>query len=189
MYYSTDQAGAGAFSVVVRTPGDPAALLNALPSALRSVRASLPVTRIQVFETHVAVALEAARTSALLMGAFAGLALLLAGLGVYAAVAFSVERRTQEIGIRVALGATTPQLIRMVVGDSLKIALVGVAIGLVLAIGAAQGMQAILFGVAPLDAVSFGAAALLLTGAAALAAFVPARRAIRASPSEVLRSQ
>jgi putative ABC transport system permease protein len=189
MYYSTDQAGAGAFSVVVRTPGEPAALLGALPTALRSVRASLPVTRIEAFETHVATALEAARTSAILMGAFAGLALLLAGLGVYAAVAFSVERRTQEIGIRVALGASAPQLLRMVVGSWLKIALIGVAVGLVLAIAAAQGMQAILFGVAPLDTLSFAAAALLLTGATALAAFLPALHAIRSSPSDVLRSQ
>jgi putative ABC transport system permease protein len=189
MYLSTDQTGAGAFSVVVRTSGEPAALLSALPSALRSVRASLPVTRIEAFETHVAAALAAARTTALLMGAFAGLALLLAGLGVYAAVSFSVERRTQEIGIRVALGATASQLIRMVVGGSLKIALIGVVVGLVLAIAAAQGMQALLFGVAPIDTVSFGAAALLLTGAAALAAFVPARHAIRANPSDVLRSQ
>jgi putative ABC transport system permease protein len=168
MYLSTQQTGTGAFSVVVRTQGDPAALLGVLPSALRSVRASLPVTRIDVFETYVAGALQAARTTALLMGAFAGLALLLAGLGVYAAVAFSVERRTQEIGIRVALGATAPQLLRMVVGNWLKIAFIGVAVGLLLAIGAA---------------------ALLLTGAAALAAFVPARQAIRASPSDVLRSQ
>lgn len=189
MYLSTDQTGTGGFSVVVRTPGDPAALLGALPSALRSVRASLPITRIEVLETHVATALEAARTTAMLMGAFAGLALLLAGLGVYAAVAFSVERRTQEIGIRVALGATAPQLLRLVVGGWLKVAVIGVAIGLVLAVAAAQGMQAVLFGVAPLDIVSFGAAALLLTGAAALAAFLPARHAIRASPSDVLRSQ
>jgi putative ABC transport system permease protein len=189
MYLSTDQTGAGTFSVVVRTSGQPAALLSALPSALRDVRAALPVIRIEAFETHVAAALAAARTSALLMGAFAGLALLLAGLGVYAAVSFSVERRTQEIGIRVALGATAPQLIRMVVGGSLKIALIGVVVGLVLAIAAAQGLQAILFGVAPLDTVSFGAAALLLTGAAALAAFVPARHAIRANQSDVLRSQ
>jgi putative ABC transport system permease protein len=189
MYLSIDQTGTGGFSVVVRTRGDPAALLGVLPSALRSVRASLPVTRIDVFETYVAAALEAARTSALLMGAFAGLALLLAGLGVYAAVAFSVERRTQEIGIRVALGATAPQLLRMVVGNWLKIAFIGVAVGLVLAIAAAQGMQAILFGVVPIDTVSFGVAALLLTGAAALAAFVPARHALRARPSDVLRSQ
>lgn len=189
MYFSTDQTGAGAFSVVVRTAGDPAALLGSLPSALRAVRATLPVTRVEAFETHVVGALAAARTSALLMGAFAGLALLLASLGLYAAVSFSVERRTQEIGIRVALGATAPQLIGMVVGGSLKTALVGVAVGLVLAVAAAYGMQAVLFGVAPFDAVSFGATALLLMGAAALAAFVPARRAARASPSDVLRSQ
>lgn len=189
MYFSINQAGTGGFSVVVRTSGDPAALLGVLPGALRSVRASLPVTRIGVFETHVAAALEAARTSALLMGAFAGLALLLAGLGIYAAVAFSVERRTQEIGIRVALGATAPQLLRMVVGGSLKVALIGVVVGLFLAIAAAQGMQAMLFGVEPIDALSFGAAALLLTGAAGLAAFIPARQAIRGSPSDVLRSQ
>ena len=77
----------------------------------------------------------------------------------------------------------------MVVGGSLKIALIGVFVGLVLAVAAAQGMQVLLFGVAPIDAMSFAAAALLLTGAAALAAFVPARRAIFASPSEVLRNQ
>ena len=123
------------------------------------------------------------------MGAFAGLALLLAGLGIYAAVSFSVERRTQEIGIHVALGATASRLIRMVVGGSLKVALVGVVVGLVLAFVAAHGMRAILFGVAPFDAVSFGIAALLLAGAAALAAFIPALRAVRASPSDVLRSQ
>lgn len=188
MYSSINQTGTGGLSVVVRTAGDPAALLGVLPDALRSVRASLPITRIGVFETHVAAALEGARTSALLMGAFAGLALLLAGLGIYAAVSFSVERRTQEIGIRVALGATAPQLLCMVIGGSLKVALIGVVVGLVLAMAAAQGMQALLFGVAPIDALSFGAAALLLTGAAGLAAFVPARQAIRGSPSDVLRS-
>ena len=123
------------------------------------------------------------------MGAFAALALLLAGSGIYAAVSFAVERRTHEIGIRVALGATAPRLIRMVVGGSLKVAAIGVVAGLVLAVLAAQGMQAILFGVAPLDGVSFAAAAALLIAAAGVAAFVPARRAARANPSDVLRNQ
>ena len=189
MYFSSEQVNPGGFSIVVRTPGDPAALLGTLPAALRDVRASLPVTRIEPFEVHLAGALEAARTSALFMGAFAALALVLAGLGIYAAVSFSVGLRAQEIGIRVALGATAPRLIRMVVTASLKLVCIGVFVGLVLAMLAAQGMQSVLFGVAPLDGVSFAGAALVLIGAAALAAFVPARRAVRASPSDVLRSQ
>jgi putative ABC transport system permease protein len=189
LYFSAEQTGAGAFSVVVRAQADPAALLVALPRALREVRDSLPLTRVDVFETYLAGALDAARLSALLMGAFAGLALLLAGLGIYAAVSFSVERRTQEIGIRVALGATVSQLIRMVVSGSLKVVGIGVVVGLVLAALATQGMQAILFGVAPLDPVSFAAAGALLFVAAGIAAFVPAHRAARGNPSDVLRSE
>ena len=189
LYFSAEQTGAGAFSVVVRAEADPAALLVALPRALREVRDSLPVTRVDVFETYLAGALGAARMSALLMGAFAGLALLLAGLGVYAAVSFSVERRTQEIGIRVALGATASQLIRMVVRGSLKAVGIGVVVGLVLAALATQGMQSILFGVAPLDPMSFAAAAALLFVAAGTAAFLPARRAAYGNPSDVLRKE
>ena len=191
MYWSTEQTGTGGFSVVVRTAGDPAALLPVLPRALRDVRESLPrnACPFAPSQTHLAGALDAARTSALLMSAFAALALLLAGLGIYAAVSFAVERRTQEIGIRVALGATAPRLIRMVVVGSLKVAAIGVVAGLVLAVLAAQGMQAILFGVAPLDGVSFAAAAALLIAAAGVAAFVPAQRAARANPSDVLRNQ
>jgi ABC-type antimicrobial peptide transport system permease subunit len=189
MYYSAEQVGAGAFNVVVRAAGDPAALLGVLPRALRDVRESLPITRIGTLEDHLAGALAAARTSALLMGAFAGLALLLAGLGVYAAVSFSIERRTHELGIRVALGATASGLIGMVVSGSLKLVAIGVGVGLVLAVLVARGMQAFLFGVEPLDPASLATAALLLTAAASVAAFVPAQRAVRASPSSVLRDQ
>jgi putative ABC transport system permease protein len=189
MYYANEQIGAGAFSVVVRTGGDPAALLGTLPRALREVRESLPVTRLEPFAAQVAGALTAARTSTLLMGAFAALALLLAGLGIYAAVSFAVERRSHEIGIRVALGATAARLIRMVVGESLAVAGLGIAAGLGLAVLAALGMRGILFGVAPMDAVSFVAAAVVLATAAGLAAFVPARRAAAANPSDVLRDR
>jgi predicted permease len=188
MYAPTEQAGAGVFSVVVRT-ADPGAMLAVLPRALREVRESLPVTRIEPLATHVAGALAAARISALLMGAFAALALLLAGLGIYAAVSFAVERRTQEIGIRVALGATGPRLIGMVVGESLTVAGIGVVVGLGLAALAAVGLRGILFGLAPVDSVSLVAAAAALVVAAGAAAFVPARRAAAANPSDVLRNQ
>ncbi len=189
MYFSTEQAGAPTFAVVARTAGDPAALLGALPRALREVRASLPVTRVESFETLLAGALDTARASAFLMGAFAALALLLAALGIYAAVSFTVERRTQEIGVRVALGATGARLIRMVVGESLTVAGIGVVAGLGLAVLAALGLQGILFGVAPVDGVSFAAAAASLVVVAGVAAFVPARRAASGNPSDVLRSQ
>ena len=189
MYWSTEQVNTGGFSVVVRTAGDPAALLGTLPRALREVRPSLPITRSGAFATHLANALAAARTSTALIAAFAALALVLATLGIYAAVSFSVERRTHEIGIRIALGASTLQLVRMVVGSSLLVAGAGVVVGLVLAMLAAQGMRALLFGVAPLDTASLTAAGLLLVAAAALAAFVPALRASRTSPLAVLRDQ
>jgi predicted lysophospholipase L1 biosynthesis ABC-type transport system permease subunit len=187
MYLSMEQTGAGALSAVVRTAGDPAAFLGALQQALRQVRASLPITRSEPFEAHVGRALEAARTSALLAAACSALALVLASLGIYAAVSFSVERRTHEIGVRTALGAGTAQLIRMVVGSSMRVACIGVGTGLVFAALAAQGMRAILFGVGPLD-ISLAAAALLLIFATALAAFMPAWRASRASPLQVLRN-
>jgi putative ABC transport system permease protein len=189
MYWSTEQTGAGAFSVVVRTPGDPASLLGALQRALREVRPGLPVTRLEAFERHLADALAAARVTALLMGAFAALALLLAVLGIYAAVSFIVEQRTHEIGIRMALGAAAPRLVLAVVGGSLKLVIVGVAAGLVLAALAAQGMQALLFEVAPVDAASLVGAAAVLIACAGAAAYLPAQRAARARPSDVLRSQ
>ncbi len=189
MYWSTEQTGAGAFSVVVRTPGDPASLLGALQRALREVRPGLPVTRLEAFERHLADALAAARVTALLMGAFAALALLLAVLGIYAAVSFIVEQRTHEIGIRMALGAAAPRLVLAVVGGSFKLVIVGVAAGLVLAALAAQGMQALLFEVAPVDAASLVGAAAVLIACAGAAAYLPAQRAARARPSDVLRSQ
>ncbi|HET7131420.1 MAG TPA: FtsX-like permease family protein, partial [Gammaproteobacteria bacterium] len=189
MYYAAEQVAVGGFSVAVRTTGDPAALLGSLPRALREVRESLPVTRLEPFAAHVTSALMAARTTALLMGAFAALALLLAGLGIYAAVSFAVERRTHEIGIRVALGATGTRLVRMVVGESLAVAGIGIAAGLGLAALAALAMRSLLFGVAPMDGASFAAAALVLAAAAGLAAFVPARRAAAANPSDVLRDR
>jgi putative ABC transport system permease protein len=188
LYYPQEQVGAGGFAVVVRTLAEPASLLGVLPRALREVRASLPVTRVEPFAVRVAASLSAARTTALLMGAFAALALLLAGLGIYAAVSFAVERRTQEIGIRVALGASGLRLVRMVVGESLAVVGIGIAVGLGLAAAAGLGLRGILFGVAPFDPASFAAAAAALIAAAAVAAILPARRAAFASPADVLRA-
>jgi len=189
IYRSAEQFGAMAFSVVARTSGDPATLTSALPSALRGVRASLPVTRLLPLEAHLGDALALHRTAAALMGGFSMLALLLASLGIYAVVAFTVERRTQELGIRVALGATREAVVRMVVRESLGSVALGLAAGLVLAVIAMRGLDGVLFGVPPVDGVTFAGAAGLLLAAACVAAFLPARRAARANPVEVLRRQ
>jgi predicted permease len=188
IFYSAEQAGVGGFSVVARTPGDPAALLGALRTALNDVRATLPVTRLMTLDTHLGDALAGARFLALLMAAFSLLSLMLAGLGIYAVVAFSVERRSRELGIRAALGAEGTRLVRMVVGETLGIVGVGLLAGLALSLLVARGIAGMLYGVPPFDPATFTLAAALLAVSAAAAAFLPARRAARTDPVGVLRS-
>lgn len=188
IYYSATQAGVAAFSVVVRTSGEPAALLSPLRTALRDVHPSLPATRLVTLDSHMGDALAQARVTATLVGAFSLLALLLASLGVYAVVSFSVQRRGQELGIRSALGAARSSLVGMVVRETLLVAGIGVAIGLPIAVLATRRLGSMLYGVESFDTVTFAGAAVLLLGAAAAAAFLPALRAARTDPVEVLRN-
>jgi len=189
IYYAAGQAGILSFTIVARTPGDPVALVGPLRSALRDVRASLPVTRLIPLEAHLGDALRTPRMIAAFMGGFSLLAMLLACLGVYAVVSFTVERRTQELGIRMALGAATSRVITMVVGESLIVVATGVVAGLLIASLAMRGIAGLLFGVGTADGITFAGAAVLLLGAAGAAAFLPARRAAAADPVDVLRGQ
>jgi putative ABC transport system permease protein len=189
MYFAAEQNGLGAFAVLARTSGDPAALLAPMRAALRETRATLPVTRLMPLQEHLGATLAGPRAVASLLGIFSLLALLLASLGVYAVVSFTVERRSQELGIRAALGAASGRLVRMVVGESLFVTALGVAAGLAISLIAARGLEGMLFGVGSVDGVTFGGAALVLLAAAGAAAFLPARRAARTDPVEVLRSQ
>ncbi|HEX2167754.1 MAG TPA: ABC transporter permease, partial [Longimicrobiales bacterium] len=187
IYYSAEQAGVTSFAIVARTSGDPTLLLEPLRTTLRDVRSTLPVTRLVTLDAHLGDALAGARVLTALMSAFSLLALLLAALGVYALVSFAVERRSQELGIRSALGAASSRLIGMVVGDTVAIVAIGVVVGFALAAVAARGLEGVLFGVASFDVVTFVGAAALLIVAAGAAAFVPAMRAGRTDPVEVLR--
>lgn len=189
IYRSTEQSGVGGFSVVARTSQDPATLLPALRNALRDVRSSLPVTRLLSLEAHLGDAMAIPRASTALMAGFSMLALLLASLGIYAVVAFAVEHRTRELGIRTALGATRADLIGMVVRDTLAVVGLGLGTGLALAMLAARGLEGVLFGVAPADGATFVGALVLLLAASFLAAFLPARRAGSAHPVNLLRSR
>jgi ABC-type antimicrobial peptide transport system permease subunit len=124
-----------------------------------------------------------------MMGGFSLLALTLAALGIYAAVSFAVERRYHEIGIRVALGATAQRVLRMVIGESLVVTALGIVVGLGLAAVAARGLEGMLFGVAPVDGATYVVTAALLAAAGAVAALLPAHRATRANPTDVLRRE
>ena len=125
----------------------------------------------------------------LLLSIFAGIALLLAAIGIYGLMSYSVEQRTQEIGIRAALGAGRPEIVRLIVVQGCKLAGIGVALGLAIAYGLTRVLASLLFGIQASDPLSFSAVAAVLAGVALVATFLPARRAARVDPAEALRRQ
>ncbi len=131
--------------------------------------------------------LASRRTQADVLGAFAGLALLLAGLGIYAVISFAVAQRTQEIGIRMALGAQPANVVRMVLGEGVRTMFIGIAIGLVSALALARAVAHLLYGIAPSDPLTFGAVPVILAVVGLLACWIPARRATRVDPLIALR--
>ena len=129
------------------------------------------------------------RFSMLLLALFALVALFLAAVGLYGVVSYTVGQRTQEIGLRMAIGAAPSQVLRMVVGGGMKLAIIGVAVGIAASLALANLVASLLFGVTPFDPVSYAATASILLAVAALACFVPARRAMRVDPIIALRQE
>lgn len=172
---------------MVRAAGDPAALLQPLRAELHAVVPGAPVSRLATMDAQLGGTLAEARAATTVLGGFSLLALLLAGLGVYAMVAFAVATRVAELGIRVALGAARPRLVAVVVAESLFPVAIGLAVGIaaVLAIGPAVG--GMLFGVGPRDPATLGGAVALLALVAGLGALGPAWRAARVDPVAALR--
>jgi putative ABC transport system permease protein len=138
-------------------------------------------------EQIVAESLSDRRFSMILLGVFAALALLLSSIGIYGVISYVVGQRTHEIGIRMALGAQRSHVLRLMLGEGMKMALVGVAIGMAAALGLTQLMASMLFGVSATDPITFGGVALVLTGVALAACYIPARRAMRVDPMVALR--
>jgi putative ABC transport system permease protein len=176
-------------SVVVRTDAAPAAIVPALKAAIWSINGEQTIASIQTMDQILADQFVARRFNLGLLGAFAGLALLLSSLGIYGVLAQAVQQRTQEIGIRMALGAERGDVLKLVLSQGLTLSLVGIAIGLAGSFGLMRLMSNLLFGVRVTDPAAFAGAAVLLTTVALAACWIPARRAMRVDPMVALRHE
>jgi len=174
-------------SVVLRTAGDPLQETAALRSALAEIDPNQPLVKVRTMEENMAATVAQPRFRTWLIGIFAGLALALAGIGVYGVMSYTVTQRTNEIGIRVTLGAQPGDVFRIVVGEGLRLALLGVGSGLVAALALTRVLKSFLFDVSAQDPLTFAGVALLLTLVGVAASFFPARRATRVDPMVALR--
>ncbi len=174
-------------NLAVRTDGDPTPLVAAIKREVQSLDPSQPVYQIQTMEELIGESLGTRRFALRLLGLFALLALVLAGVGVYGLMAYAVGERTHEIGLRLALGAQTADVLRMVIWQGLKLALIGTAIGVVAAAALTRLISNQLFGVSPTDPTTFAVTAVILVGIALVACYVPARRATKVDPMVALR--
>ena len=174
-------------SVVLRTSGDPRLQAAALRSAVREIDPNQPVVKIRTMEENMATSVTEPRFRTWLIGIFAALALVLAAVGIYGVMSYSVNQRTNEMGIRVTLGAQPNDVFRIVVGEGLRLALIGVGVGLIGALAATRVLRTFLYGVSAIDPVTFAVTAALLILVAVAACYFPARRATRVDPMVALR--
>ena len=164
--------------------------MNLVPTIQREVAAmdpNLPVYHVRSMAEVMGDSLERRRLALILLGSFAGLALLLASIGIYGVIAYSVVRRVREIGVRVALGAQPSDVMRLLVGQGLLLLLSGIVLGLVGALALTRSLASFLYGIKATDPVTFACGALLLAGVGLLASYVPARRAMKVDPMIALR--
>jgi putative ABC transport system permease protein len=183
------QSYASRMTLVVRTTGNPETLSAAVREQIHSLDPNLPVAQIKTLAELVEFALFPARLGAALLGAFGLLALGLAATGVYGVIAYSVSQRAQEFGIRMALGADGADVRRLVLREGLKVALIGVTVGLAISLAATRLTTGFLYGVGANDPLTFVGVALLLTAVALLACYLPARRATKVDPMVALRCE
>jgi putative ABC transport system permease protein len=176
-------------NLVVRTAGDPLAMASAVRTAVQSLDKDQPLANLRSMDQILYSSVAEPRFRTTLLGAFAALALALAGVGIYGVMSYTVARRTHEIGIRMALGASSGDTLRLVVGRGMTLALIGVGVGLGAAFGLTRLLSTLLFGVSPTDPMTFAAITVLLTSVAGVACYLPARRATRLDPMSALRCE
>jgi putative ABC transport system permease protein len=174
-------------NLVIRTQSDPAGLVAAVEREVQAIDKDQPITDVHTMEELLSESVSRTRFSTFLLSIFAAVALVLAAVGIYGVMAYAVTQRTHEIGIRMALGAQASDVLKMVVGQGMILALIGVGVGLIAALALTRVISSLLYGVSATDPVTFGAIALLLAGVALVACLIPARKAAKVDPMVALR--
>jgi putative ABC transport system permease protein len=187
MYGVHTQQAPRLLSFIVRTSSDPLSLISAARSQVRALDADLPVARVTTIEQLMSDSIARPRFNTTLLIVFAGVGLLLAAVGIYGVISYSVAQRTHEIGVRLALGASRGDVLKLVLKQGLKLALGGVLLGAAGAVALAQLMKSLLFNISASDPLTFVGVAAVLVGVAALACYIPARRATKVDPMIALR--
>jgi predicted permease len=181
--------GPAGTTVLARTSVAPLTLILDIRKELRALDKDLPITKMETMGEHIRSALWLARTTAVLFGIVGTIGMLLAMIGLYGTVAYSVARRTNEIGIRMALGAQRRDVLKMVVREGFLLTVAGMGIGLAVALAVTRFVSSLLYGISAADPLTFAAVALILTGVALLASYIPARRASKLDPMVALRDE
>ena len=187
VYFPYLQMTASTMSIVVRTGSNPLNLVAAMKSQIQEIDKDLPIADVKTMRQLLSESVSGRRFNMLLLAVFAGVALVLAAVGIYGVMSYSVTQRTHEIGIRMALGAQTSDVLKLVVGEGMLLALAGVTIGLVASLFLTRLISTLLFGVSATDPITFALISVMLTGVALAASLVPARRAIKVDPMVALR--
>jgi ABC-type antimicrobial peptide transport system permease subunit len=176
-------------SLLIRTHGDPLDAVPAVRGLLKSLDKNLPVERIVTMNMLIGDSLQSTRFNTVLLGLFAGVALALSAVGISGVVAWNVTQRTREIGVRLALGADRANVLLLVIGQSMRVVMIGVVLGVAGSLAVAHTLQSLLYGINAFDPLTFVGVVALLAAAALLACWLPARRATKVDPMIALRAE
>ena len=189
VYFPHSQFAFGSMTIAVRTTGDPSLLLKSLQKAVWDVNPNQAIYAATTLNELLATSLKERRFNLSLIGGFAGLALVLAAVGVYGLISYSTSRRSREFGVRLALGASSRQIVSVAMGDGVRYAVVGVIVGLVASYALTRSLSTMLFGISATDPITFVSLAVVMLVVAGLASYLPARKALRVDPVIALRGE